>query len=99
MKRNSETEHPVEGALENLAEDARALLTATAEVAEDKVIEARRRLAKALDRGRDVYERVHDKALEGARATDEMVRSHPYRAIGVAFGLGALLGFLLTRGR
>ena len=93
MKRNSDTAHPVGGALENLAEDARALLVATAEVAEDKVIQARQRLANALDRGRDVYERVHDKALQGARATDEMVRSHPYQAIGV----GALLGFLLTR--
>jgi ElaB/YqjD/DUF883 family membrane-anchored ribosome-binding protein len=97
MKKNSSNAHPVEGALEDLAADARALLSATAEVAEDKVIEARRRLANALERGRDVYERVHDKALEGARATDEMVRSHPYQAIGIAFGVGALLGFLLSR--
>jgi ElaB/YqjD/DUF883 family membrane-anchored ribosome-binding protein len=35
--------------------------------------------------------------MEGARATDEMVRSHPYQSIGIAFGIGALLGFLLTR--
>ena len=97
MKRNSETAHPVEGALESLADDARALLAATAEVAEEKVIEARRRLANALDRGRDVYERVHEKAIQGARATDEMVKSHPYQAIGIAFGVGALLGYLLSR--
>jgi ElaB/YqjD/DUF883 family membrane-anchored ribosome-binding protein len=97
MKRNNETTHPVGGALETLAEDARALLAATAEVAEDKVIEARRRLANALERGRDTFERVHDKAVEGARATDEMVRTHPYQAIGIAFGVGALLGFLLAR--
>lgn len=97
MKRNTNATHPVEGALETLAEDARVLLEATAEVAEDKVIEARKRLSSALDRGRDVYERVHDKAIQGARATDEMVRSHPYQTIGMAFGVGTLLGFLLTR--
>jgi ElaB/YqjD/DUF883 family membrane-anchored ribosome-binding protein len=83
--------------LEGLAEDAQALLAATAHVAEDKVIEARKRLATALEKGRDAWDFARDKAVEGARATDEAIRNNPYQVIGVAFGVGALLGFLLTR--
>jgi ElaB/YqjD/DUF883 family membrane-anchored ribosome-binding protein len=83
--------------LDTLAEDARALLSATADVAEGKVMEARERLAAALDSGKDIYGRVREKAVEGARAADHAVREHPYQAIGIAFGVGALLGLLLTR--
>ena len=80
-----------------LAEDARALMAATADVAGDKVAEARKRLGAALESGKELYGRVRDKAVEGARAADETVREHPYQAIGIAFGVGALLGYLLTR--
>ena len=80
-----------------LAEDARALMAATADVAGEKVAEARKRLSAALDRGKEFYGRVRDKAVEGARATDETVREHPYQAIGIALGVGALLGYLMTR--
>ena len=44
-----------ENDLSTLAEDARALMAATADVAGDKVAEARRRLAAALDSGRQVF--------------------------------------------
>src|SRR6185312_10629581 len=49
-----------------LAEDARALMTATADVAGEKVGEARKRLAAALERGQEIYGRVREKAVEGA---------------------------------
>jgi ElaB/YqjD/DUF883 family membrane-anchored ribosome-binding protein len=80
-----------------LLEDARALVAATAEVAGDKIVEARRRLATALDSSRRAYEQVKAKTIAGAKATDEVVRQHPYRAMGVALGAGLLIGFLLRR--
>jgi ElaB/YqjD/DUF883 family membrane-anchored ribosome-binding protein len=83
--------------LDTLAEDARALMAATADVAGEKVSEARKRLADALENGKEIYGRVRDKALDGARATDEAVREHPYQAIGIALGLGALIGYLAAR--
>ena len=46
MKRN--THHHVQESAADLAEDAQALLAATANVAEEKVIEARKRLFAAL---------------------------------------------------
>ena len=82
--------------MNKLAEDAQALLSATADVAGEKVGEARKRLAAAVERGREVYGRVRDQAIEGAKATDEVVREHPYQAIGIGVGVGAILGFLLA---
>lgn len=83
--------------VEALADDAKSLLVATAHVAEEKVIEARKRLTAALEKGRETWERVQERAVAGAKATDEAVHEHPYHAMGIAFGVGALLGFLLAR--
>ena len=78
-----------------LAEDARAFLTATADVGGGKVEEARRRLAAALERSKELCGRVREKFVEGAKATDEAVHKHPYQAIGIVLGVGALLGYLV----
>jgi ElaB/YqjD/DUF883 family membrane-anchored ribosome-binding protein len=94
MKRSEGTDHDE---VDTLAEDARALLTATAEVAGEKVAEARQRLSAVLDRAKATCDRVRDKAVEGAQAADERVREHPYQAIGIALGVGALIGFLAAR--
>ncbi len=80
-----------------LAEDARALMAATADVAGEKVGEARKRLAAALERGKEIYSRVREKAVQGVEATDEVVHEHPYQAIGIALGVGALIGYLVAR--
>ena len=80
-----------------LAEDARALLTATADVAGDKVGEARKRLAAALESGKEMYSRVKDKAVAGAKVADETVRANPYQAIAIGVGVGALIGYLVAR--
>lgn len=83
--------------IDTLAEDAHALLTATADVAGEKIGEARKRLATALERGNEIYGRIREKTVEGAKAADVVVHQHPYAAIGIAVGVGALFGFLLTR--
>ena len=84
-------------ALQSLAADAQALLAATTDVAGEKVAEARKRLTAALEKGRETWESVQEKAVEGAKATDQVIREHPYQALGVAFGIGALVGFLVSR--
>ena len=80
-----------------LAEDASALMAATADVAGEKVSEARKRLAVALERAKDMAGRVRDKAVESAKAADEAVHEHPYQAIAIGVGVGALVGYLLAR--
>ena len=80
-----------------LAEDARALMAATANVAEEQVVQARQRLAAALKRGQKVYDRVRDEAVAELEATNQTVHEHPYQAIGLAFGAGVVLGCLASR--
>lgn len=83
--------------ISQLAEDARALMTATADVVGDKVGDARRRLAAELERGKDLYGQVRAKAAEGCKVTDEAIHTHPYQAIAIGVGLGAVLGYLVAR--
>jgi ElaB/YqjD/DUF883 family membrane-anchored ribosome-binding protein len=83
--------------ISTLAEDARALMAATADVAGEKVGEVRKRLAAALESGKEIYGRALDKAVEGAKGADQAVHEHPYESIGIALGVGALLGYLLAR--
>ena len=80
-----------------LADDARALMSATADVAGEKVSDARKRLAAALERSKEIYGRVKAKAVEGAKAADEAVHEHPYQAIAIGVGVGALIGYLIAR--
>jgi len=80
-----------------LVDDAQALLSATSDIADEKVRAARNRLAAVLHSGREVLDDLKDKAVAGAKATDATIREHPYPAIGVALGVGALVGFLLGR--
>ena len=89
--------HAPDNDFDTLAEDARALMAATADVAGDKVGEARKRLAAALDSAKDLAGRVRDKAVEGAKVADQTVRENPYQAMGIALGVGAILGYLLSR--
>jgi ElaB/YqjD/DUF883 family membrane-anchored ribosome-binding protein len=82
---------------EHLMEDAQALLAATAHVAEEKVVEARKWLTAAIEKGKETWNNVSEKAVAGAKATDKIIRDHPYQAVGVALGVGALIGFLFSR--
>ena len=40
---------------------------------------------------------MEEKAVAGAKATDKVIRDHPYESLGVAFGLRLLVGVLVTR--
>ena len=94
MNKHTQTSHHDIG---SLAEDARELMVATADVAGEKVGEARKRVAAALEKARDMAGDLRDKAVAGAKATDKAVNEHPYQAMAIALGAGALIGFLAGR--
>ncbi len=83
--------------LNDVMDDTGNLLAATANAAEENVIAARNRLSSALAAAKEACVNAQTKAIEGAKAADRVIRENPYPAIGVAFGVGALIGFLLRR--
>lgn len=89
------------GDLKSLTQDAEDLLKATAGDLSDKAKDARTRMAAALERAKSTCEDLQEQAGATARAAakkaDSMIRDHPYESIGIAFGVGLLLGVVLTR--
>jgi ElaB/YqjD/DUF883 family membrane-anchored ribosome-binding protein len=85
------------GDLRRVVRDAEDLLKATAGDAGEKVKEVRSRLATALDSAKATYEHVQDRTVQAAKATDQVIREHPYESIGAAFGVGLLIGVLVGR--
>jgi ElaB/YqjD/DUF883 family membrane-anchored ribosome-binding protein len=87
--------------LKVVARDAEALLKATAGEVGEKSREARVKLAAALDSAKVTCSRLEEKleaqVAAGAKATDKVIREHPYESLGIAFSVGLLLGVLVNR--
>ena len=56
---------------------------------------SRRELMSALQRVKMRLESLRVQAVAGVRATDRVIRKHPYPSLGVAFAGGVLLGALI----
>ena len=81
--------------------DAEDLLRATANQAGEKIAVARERIEDSLHQAKvklaEAEAVVTERARQAARYTDEYVHENPWRAIGVAAGIGLLLGLLISR--
>ncbi len=86
-----------------VVKDAEELLQATAGTAGDKIAEVRDRVQKRLVVAKEnlatAQESLVCRTKEAARVTDDYVHDHPWRAVGVAAGVGLVVGVLITRGR
>jgi len=67
----------------------------------EKAKEARSRLTAALERAKATCQQMQQQTLAAAKAAakkaDTVIRDHPYESIGAAFGIGLLIGVLVTR--
>lgn len=82
-----------------VVQDAEDLIRATAGEVNDKTKQARARLSQTLEKAKESAVVLQEKAAEKAKVADEVIRQHPYESMGVAFGLGLLLGVIVNRGR
>lgn len=85
------------GDLRVLLRDGEELLKATAGEAGEKMKEMRGRLTAVLESAKATCERLQAKTVAAVKATDHVIREHPYESIGIGFGLGLLIGVLVTR--
>lgn len=90
MSRKARSETHNTSDLKVLLHDAEQALSNTAGAAGEKIAELRERMRDALEAGRA-------EATRRARQADEMVHEHPYYAVGIAAGIGALIGILISR--
>jgi len=84
-----------------VVEDAEALLRATAGQAGEKVDQARQRAEESVKVARERLGELEGefrvRAREAARTTDRYVHENPWGAIGMAAGIGFILGLLSGR--
>lgn len=87
--------------MKSLVRSSEHLLQATSDDVNAKVKDARDRVIAALDRSRVLCEHLQQQTAANARAAatkaDHTIRAHPYESMGVAFGVGLLIGILVAR--
>lgn len=81
--------------------DAEALLKATASHGGDEVAELRAKVEESIKtvkvRMAEEQAALMAKTKEAAKATDVYVHDHPWTAVGVAAGVGLVVGLLSNR--
>lgn len=81
--------------------DAEEILRATAGIAGEKMADLRERIGERLRDARvkidDAEAMLVDKTKAAARATDDFVNENPWQAVGIAAGVGVLLGIIIGR--
>ena len=87
--------------LKTVMEDAEALLKATSTLTGEKIQEVRARAEESLRNAKvrlsEVEEEAMRRAREVAEAADEYVRENPWQSVGIAAGIGLVVGLLLAR--
>ncbi len=81
--------------------DAEEILRATAGVAGEKMADLRERISERLRDAKlriaDAEAALVDKTKAAARATDDYVNENPWQAVGIAAGIGLLIGIIIGR--
>jgi len=83
--------------LKAVTKDAEELLKTVAGERGNRSHELRMRLSSAIEAAKATYHSVEEKAIAGAKATDKVIREHPYESLGVALGVELLAGVPVTR--
>ncbi len=98
---NDVTKEKLVADLKIVVADAEELLRATAAQAGEKVSAARERIQASLATAKvkltEAERALLEKTKEAAKATDEFVHEHPWKAVGIAAGAGLLIGILISR--
>lgn len=87
--------------MKSVIADAEDMLQATADQAGDKVASLRARIQERLQGAKvrlsDAEAALVDKTRAAARATDTYVHESPWTAVGIAVGVGLLVGLAISR--
>lgn len=93
----TETSERLMDDLKAVMRDAEELMKATSGQTGEIIGDVRNRLTAAMNAAKSTCHRLEEKTVQAAKATDHCIREHPYESLGVAFGVGMLIGFLVAR--
>ncbi|TWC18987.1 MULTISPECIES: YqjD family protein [unclassified Pseudomonas] len=86
---------------QTLVSDTERLLDHTATLAGDQADELRSQIHETLLRARDTLKLTEDSMRERGQAaviaTEQYVQANPWQSVGIAAGVGFLIGLLATR--
>jgi ElaB/YqjD/DUF883 family membrane-anchored ribosome-binding protein len=85
------------GDLKRLIYDSEAMIEATTDAVGDKAREVRARLRETLDGAARNCRTLEEKTLRSAKTANRLVRQHPYESLGVALGIGFVVGIFSAR--
>ena len=87
--------------MKTLVKDAQELFREAGLATGEKAEELRARglvlLDKAMEKAQEVQTVAVEKGKVAAQSTDEFVHEHPWKAVGIAAGIGLLVGMLISR--
>ncbi len=86
---------------QTLVNDTERLLEHTATLAGDQAEELRDQIHQSLLRARETLQLTQDSLTERGKAavtaTEDYVQANPWQSVGIAAGVGFLIGLLATR--
>lgn len=89
------------GDLKLVIADAEELLKLTAGQVGDKAVEMRLRMQARMEQAKadllDLQTMAVTKAKDAGRAADMYVHDNPWKAVGIAAGVGLVIGMLISR--
>ncbi|RZI44307.1 DUF883 domain-containing protein [Herbaspirillum sp. HC18] len=87
--------------MKTLVKDAQELLREASLATGEKADELRARglalLDVAMEKAHEVQAIAVEKGKAAAQSTDEFVHEHPWKAVGIAAGVGLVIGLLISR--
>lgn len=86
--------------LREMIDEAEEMIVRTASHQMDETVEElRENLQEKLDRLKASYQQAEDRVVNTATAADQAIREKPYQSLGIAAGIGILVGLFLNRKR
>lgn len=87
--------------MKTLVKDAQELFREASLVTGEKAEELRAKglalLDTAMEKAQEIQTVAVEKGKVAAQSTDEFVHEHPWKAVGIAAGIGLLVGLLISR--
>lgn len=83
--------------LKNVVHDTELLLRELGGDLNEKGKQARARLMATLESAKGSCSELQEKAMAKAKVADQYIHENPYKTMGVAFGIGILVGVLVSR--